>query len=41
MDVLTRASDVREVVTMRDGLVVSRDELQRLWDIEARGASFR
>ena len=25
---------------MRDGLVVSRDVLQRLWEIEARGASF-
>ena len=37
---MTRASNGREMVTMRVGLVVSRDVLQRLWDIEARGASF-
>ena len=40
MDVLTRTSDVREVVTMRDGFVAARNVLQRLWEIEARGASF-
>ena len=26
---------------MRDGFVAARDVLQRLWEIEARGASFR
>ena len=40
MGALTRASDVREVITMRDGFVAARNVLQRLWDIEARGASF-
>ena len=30
----------REIVTMRGGFVAARDVLQRLWKIEARGASF-
>ena len=37
---MTTASDVREVVTMRHGFVAERDVLERLWSIEARGASF-
>ena len=42
MGTLTTASNsnVREIVTMRGGFVAARDVLQRLWEIEARGASF-
>ena len=34
------ASAANGMVTMRDGRVVSLQVLQRLWEIEARGASF-
>ena len=40
MDVLSRTSDVQQVVTMRDDFVAARKVFQRLWEIEARGASF-
>ena len=30
----------REIVTMRGGFVAVRNVLRRLWEIEARGASF-
>ncbi len=32
--------DGDQTVRMRDGFVAARKVLQRLWDIEARGASF-
>ena len=38
--VLIDTSNDPRTVTMRGGVVVSCDVLQRLWTIEARGASF-
>ena len=40
MGTLITTSHARELVTLRGDFVVPRDVLQRLWDVESRGACF-
>ena len=40
MGTLITTSHARELVTLRENVVVPLDVLQKLWDVESRGASF-